>query len=475
MKTEKDMREMLRTELIEPMTDSFSESVDAALERIRYNGVRDGEGARAARGEQRAKKRARVVTGICAAALCVTIASCTFALRPELAANIPAINEIVYTLSPEAQASEQTCARIADTVLSVFNSFASGGAEGAGKQFKAGDDWILNRDTYMAAYYLQYIAVREEVIAGVAATFENVDITSIAAGSKAFRYMADVSFDIVLKGGIHKSETARISLEESVSGFRILAIEMLSEGFAEYKALYELYESGSYDAPPKGYSSEEDFQRALALAQEDTGSLDANIANYNAMLAALERAMADFGAHVGTGDNAVEVAARAEQITGLAAELMYRYWNARKTGEMPELSDIMERTADTDLFFYDLQLMIDKVNMGYLSRLTTVDKGSAMIRTDYGDTVDVYVKTRIDYGVGQAFKLTVEKRGDKYIIVGYDSPWDDGVYRRLKGLADEYVNGGMERTAANKKAYEELLAEAERFVAEHPEYLIKND
>ena len=98
-----------------------------------------------------------------------------------------------------------------------------------------------------------------------------------------------------------------------------------------------------------------------------------------------------------------------------------------------------------------------------------------MIRTDYGDTVDVYVKTRIDYGVGQAFKLTVEKRGDKYIIVGYDSPWDDGVYRRRKGLADEYVNGGMERTAANKKAYEELLAEAERFVAEHPEYLIKND
>ena len=40
------------------------------------------------------------------------------------------------------------------------------------------------------------------------------------------------------------------------------------------------------------------------------------------------------------------------------------------------------------------------------------------------------------------------------------TPWDDGVYRRLKGLADEYVNGGMERTAANKKAYEELLAEA---------------
>ena len=55
------------------------------------------------------------------------------------------------------------------------------------------------------------------------------------------------------------------------------------------------------------------------------------------------------------------------------------------------------------------------------------------------------------------------------------TPWDDGVYRRLKGLAGEYVNGGMERTAANKKAYEELLAEAERFVAEHPEYLIKND
>ena len=55
MKTEKDMREMLRTELIEPMTDSFSESVDAALERIRYNGVRDGEGARSARGEQRRK------------------------------------------------------------------------------------------------------------------------------------------------------------------------------------------------------------------------------------------------------------------------------------------------------------------------------------------------------------------------------------------------------------------------------------
>ena len=485
--------EQLNSNLFPEMPDSFNKKVNDTLVRI---------GAHGTRHSTRRKTRflpMRIAAAVIA--LMIFASGCTFAIRPALAANIPVVNEIVYTLSPETQASEQVCAKIANTVSAVLNSFASGRTADIEDLLKSGDDWVLNNDTFMAAYYLQYLAIREEVQTdGITAMFENVAITNVSAEGKAFRYTADISFDMVLKGDVRKSETARVALEEDVGGFRIVSIEMRSDGFASYMELIQRYSAPEYS----------------------DGSLDDNIATYNAYIMCNERQRVEaqqHNQHSGDGGLPVgeaekigrleqlirevlaadmpdadkqervrqleaEIQAIREQATpesvsieNLAAELMYRYYRAQQTGSVPDLSDIMERNEDTDLFFYDVQLAAEKVRLGYLAPLVTVEKGYGEIveiihEDDETVTLSMYVKTVIDGGVGEEMILTFRKSENGYIIIGYDRSVGDGVYRnRLKPLAEQYRDNGFSQNEANKRAYEDLLAEAAQFAVDHPELL----
>lgn len=485
--------ERMKKDLFPQMPDSFGRIIDDTLTQI-------GE----QEGRRTARKRPRFLPmriAAAAVALMIFASGCTFAIRPALAADIPVVNKIVYAWSPESQASEQVCTNIADTVSAVLNSFASGGAAGIGERFKSGDDWILNEDTFMAAYYLQYLAIREEIVTdGVIATYQNVSITNVSAEKKAFRYTADVSFDMVLKGDVRKSETAQVCLEENASGFRVVSIEMLSDGFSAYQTLISKYDSPAYNG----------------------GNLDDNISTYNAYIMFRERQLAEVEQHnqqsgqsglsvgdaekIGSLERLIrevraadmpeaekqkrirqleeEIQAIKELATpqsasmeDLAAELRYRYYTARKTGSVPELSDIVERNDDTYLLFYDLQLMVDKMHLGYFTPLVTVEKGYGEILDvlyDDGETVklSMYVKTVIDGGVGEEMVLTFRKKEDGYLIVGYDRTVGDGAYRiRLKPLYEQYIREGLSPGEASRKAYEELLAEAKQTAEEHPEYL----
>ena len=156
----------------------------------------------------------------------------------------------------------------------------------------------------------------------------------------------------------------------------------------------------------------------------------------------------------------------------LAAELMRRYNTGRYlTLELADYSDIMDRNADTDLFFYDNQLEIDKCRLyGGHRNVLEVSRGEAGVMKVISEseseiTVDVWTTTFVidddpisGDSIGTDFRITVDKQ--RMVIIAYDRPYEcEGYYRNdLKPLAMRYRNQGMSWQDADKKAYDELYA-----------------
>lgn len=159
----------------------------------------------------------------------------------------------------------------------------------------------------------------------------------------------------------------------------------------------------------------------------------------------------------------------------LAAELMRRYNTGRYlTLELADYSDIMDRNEDTDLFFYDNQLEIDKCRLyGGHRNVLEVSRGEAGVMKVISEseseiTVDVWTTTFVidddpisGDSIGTDFRITVDKQ--RMVIIAYDRPYEcEGYYRNdLKPLAMRYRNQGMSWQDADKKAYKELYARLE--------------
>ena len=159
----------------------------------------------------------------------------------------------------------------------------------------------------------------------------------------------------------------------------------------------------------------------------------------------------------------------------LAMELMRRYYTGiYLTHELEDYSNIMDRNEETDLFYYDNQLEIDRINLyGQHRNVLEVNRGESGIQRIISEseseiTVDVYVTTLIPDddpnsgdSVGTDFRITVDKQ--RMVIVAYDRPNEcEGYYRNeLKPLALRYRNQGMSWQDADKKAYDEIYARLE--------------
>ena len=159
----------------------------------------------------------------------------------------------------------------------------------------------------------------------------------------------------------------------------------------------------------------------------------------------------------------------------LAMELMRRYnTGIYLTHELEDYSNIMDRNEETDLFYYDNQLEIDRINLyGQHRNVLEVNRGESGIQRIISEseseiTVDVYVTTLIPDddpnsgdSVGTDFRITVDKQ--RMVIVAYDRPNEcEGYYRNeLKPLALRYRNQGMSWQDADKKAYDEIYARLE--------------
>ena len=159
----------------------------------------------------------------------------------------------------------------------------------------------------------------------------------------------------------------------------------------------------------------------------------------------------------------------------LAMELMRRYYTGiYLTHELEDYSNIMDRNEETDLFYYDNQLEIDKIKLhGEHRKVLEVTHGEVGMQNVISEseteiTVDIWVKTVVidddpisGDSVGTDFRITVDKQ--RMVIVAYDRPNEcEGYYRNeLKPLAMRYRNQGMSWQDADKKAYDELYARLE--------------
>ncbi len=159
----------------------------------------------------------------------------------------------------------------------------------------------------------------------------------------------------------------------------------------------------------------------------------------------------------------------------LAAELMRRYNTGRYlTLELEDYSNIMDRNEDTDIFYYDNQLEIDRGKLyGIWRNVLEVTRGEAGIQKVISEseneiTVDMWVKTYVidddpmsGDSVGTDFRITVDKQ--RMVIIAYDRPYEyEGYYRNsLKPLAMRYRNQGLSWEDADKKAYDELYTRLE--------------
>ncbi len=422
------IKEKLR-QAFPPVPETYDNRLDAVLQSLetKPSGFR-----------RESKQRSKFTPGKIAAAVLALIiigSSCAFAARPALAADIPVINEIVYTLSPSVEPDKDIQNRITETVQEVLSDFISNATWNIGVRFRSGDKWALNEDTLLAAYYLHFEAASAEFInIGKTPALANVAVKSIEAEQKGFRYTATLTFDVLLDDEYYTTETVTALLEESINGLYITSMDITGEGFEAYKALIAQYDRAEYGS----------------------GTLDENIANYNAVLIARQRALDELEQHHQAGTEMT----RDEQLEDLAAELCYRYWSAT---EMPVMSDIMVRNDDTELWYYATSIS---------GELLAESHGAAMVQKGYGEileiideteeliTAKIYVKTIISGGVGQEVKITFKMVNGHYMIVAFSAPYaPDGLHWHIEELAAQYVKKGMSRAEANKKAYETLRAD----------------
>ena len=163
----------------------------------------------------------------------------------------------------------------------------------------------------------------------------------------------------------------------------------------------------------------------------------------------------------------------------LAAEMQCRYYVGCMNLELMDFSNIMDRNEDTDLFFWDNQIAIDRMKFDPDYNFTAVFIKEVYVKqivdeTETEITADVYVLTRHPTPslprscTGMDFRITVDKQ--RMVIISYSEPnicatlYTD----RLLPLASSYRREGLTWQEANKKAYEEIYAEFVIFATTYP-------
>ena len=163
----------------------------------------------------------------------------------------------------------------------------------------------------------------------------------------------------------------------------------------------------------------------------------------------------------------------------LAAEMQCRYYVGCMNLELMDFSNIMDRNEDTDLFFWDNQIAIDRMKFNPDYNFTAVFIKEVYVEqivdeTETEITADVAVFTMHpapsipESGTGMDFRITVDKQ--RMVIISYSEPnlcatrYSD----RLLPLVSNYRREGLTWQEANKKAYEEIYAEFVIFATTYP-------
>ena len=453
---------------VPPVSDGYERMVADTVSKLK------------ASGRERAPKRSVALRVLSAAAAVlaalVMIPAVVFAARPALAAEVPVAEGIVYALSPAKAAGEADCERIGALVTEVFRAFAFRDYASAESLFK--DGAMHTRESYIAAAYTEHMLEFGDALPESADAC-GIETAELSAERKAFRYTGRVTLNVLSKdGNASHTEECLVRVWENAEGMHIESIQMQSEACREFALRYEeafrpVPEAGAcFDLIPFadrcleleavnlsfGGAREREAYYGRIIAELDGVSAPAAEKEplYRLLRAELESAEADITPAIITAEDA-------------AAELMYRYWLARKTGEPGDFSDIMEHNEQTDLFLKDALLQADAAALGARAPLDTVERGSAMVtrtaeNADGTFTAWIAVKTHITVGpmegVGEDIVLTLRRGGGRLAIVGFDRETGDGLYiYTLKPLAEKLKAAGHSWQEAGEMAYEEAYKE----------------
>lgn len=430
----------------------------------------------------------RIAAAAAAIAAAVLLGSAAvFGARPALAAEVPLVNRIVYAAAPERTASEADRQRIEALLSEAFRSLAFNDYDAASRCFRDGS--ISGRDNYLAAAYIDHLLVFGDEFPQSAEAGE-LEISELRAEQKAYRFTASVKLRLISRDGKRQdNENCTVRIWENAQGMLIESMEFGSEA---YSAFVEEYEETFGAVPESGASLEmipvdSAYLSYVRVTSANEGARQREDRLYR-LIGELEAVPAAPGAKAVRYKlyqkelGKVEIMLTPETITAeeTAAELMYRYWLARKTGETGEFDDIMLRNEATDLFYWDALLNAEKVSHGVLYPLAIVEKGSAQILETLEETNDTlrarfYVHTDISdgvsRGVGEEVILTLKKIDGGFIVVGFDREVGDGLYLlSLKPAAARFRAEGYSWQESGRMAYEEAHEQLERdaeWLAEH--------
>ena len=405
----------------------------------------------------------------------VVILGGTFTIYPVLASEIPLINQCVYALSPTVEPKEEVIEKIMEKVTEVLREFLSGEQADIERHLR-GENEAQDEKIYLPIAYLRFLCNREELHLSDDSDVEvQVNIGTIETKKKAFVYEVNATFELISKEGSVQTEECFFRIIENTEGYYVQGIELQSEGYQkyveDYMALYgepiisnDMPEQSQYDNALMIYQKSQEgeayrFETREAYLQTLLEAIHASEIRelQKEQLTALIR---EEQRRVKEG-----ITEETRALEDLASELMYRYYQGRVSGSVADFSDILVRNAQTDLFFYEALLAAERTSLGVLKPLVHVEKGQAEVldylqESESEIQVRFYVRTELDYGVGEEIILTFGKIGGKYIITGYDRAEGDGIYlNRLKPLAEQYRKEGINWEEANRLAYETILKE----------------
>ena len=436
---------------IPPVPESYNRMIDGTISELR---------ARAPQHHNSGRNRFIPFTVIASViAVLFIAASVLFVARPALAAEVPGIGSIVYAVSPTRSAKDADRDRIEALLNDAFRSLSSCDYEAASRCFRG--DSLSDRGNYLSAAYVDHLLAFGDYFPDGANAAE-LEIADLQAEQKAFRYTAHVTLDLISRDGTRFStEDCTVQLWENTKGLYIESIEFDSAGFEAFAVMYEdifgtvpshgaglelIPVDRTYLSYTRVISKQEGArQRANRLEHMLSGldavnaSADEKAIRENLITEELKKAEAEITPEVIT-------------VEQLASELMYLYWLGRKTGEFCDFSDIMERNENTDLFFWDAILEAEKVKLGAIDPLKSVEFGTAQILEVIEDT-DEFIKARfyvhteitdgISQGVGEEIILTIRRENNGFTVIGFDRDVGDGFYTySLKPLAAGYINTG---------------------------------
>ena len=459
---------------IPPVPESYAQMIEGTVAELR---------ARTPSASKRGNSFGRYIIAFAAiiTALLITSAA-VFGARPALAAEVPGVSSFVYAVSPQKAVNDPDLERIEVLLNDTFRSLAFCDYEAASGCFRGNS--MTDRSNYLSAAYLNYLVAFGDFFPD-GANAASIEIADMRAEQKAYRYTAHVTLNLISRDGTRKStEECTVQLWENTKGLYIESIGFGSADFELYVAMYEgifgsvASHGASLDLIPldTAYLSyvhviaeQEGARQRVDRLERMRRELDAVSASSD------EKAIRTALIKTELGKAEAEITPEVISVEQLASELMYRYWLGRKTGEVFDFSDIMERNEETDLFFWDASLEAEKVKLGALRPLESVELGTAQILEVIEDTDEIikarfYVHTEItdgiSQGVGEEIILTIRKDGNGLMIIGFDRDVGDGFYTySLKPLARQYKAAGYSWQEAGQMAYsvlhEQIIRDAE--------------